>query len=449
MAQIIKLRRSAVPGQKPTNSNLQLGELALNTTDGKVFMAVSGSLGPSVQELFATNTSNTGSLNISGGNINLQGNQNVTGSLYITSGDLYINGTQYTAATSGTSGTSGSSGTSGTSGSSGTSGTSGSSGSDGTSGTSGSSGSDGTSGTSGSSGSDGTSGTSGSDGTSGTSGSDGTSGDSLFTNVGTAPNDFWTTTNNIQITGSLIVTSGGTFNAGVNVSAGNIILDSGSYLLVEDTGYISSSHVYANGLTVKTGATITGSLTMVGDIIPSIDQTYNLGSLSKQWKHIYVSTGSIWMNGIEILFMNTNNQIVLGNQIINTTGTTGNTLTSVSGSFSVTGSATFSEKVYIGSTSNYFLSSVTTNGTSTVQNDLTGSYNSAFYKYSISKGVNARSGEITAIWNGSNIVYKESSTTDIGNTSDLSFSVSLQGSNVNLNAASTGGWTVKTFTTLM
>jgi len=67
MAQIIKLRRSAVPGQKPTNSNLQLGELALNTTDGKVYMAVSGSGGPSVQELFATNTSNTGSLNISGG----------------------------------------------------------------------------------------------------------------------------------------------------------------------------------------------------------------------------------------------------------------------------------------------------------------------------------------------------------------------------------------------
>jgi hypothetical protein len=51
MAQIVKLRRSAVSGQKPTNSNLQLGELALNTTDGKVFMAVSGSGGPSVQEL--------------------------------------------------------------------------------------------------------------------------------------------------------------------------------------------------------------------------------------------------------------------------------------------------------------------------------------------------------------------------------------------------------------
>ena len=62
MSQIVKLRRSSVPGQKPTNSNLQLGELALNTADGKVYMAKSGSLGPSVEELISTNTVNTGSI---------------------------------------------------------------------------------------------------------------------------------------------------------------------------------------------------------------------------------------------------------------------------------------------------------------------------------------------------------------------------------------------------
>ena len=66
MAQIVKLRRSSVSGQKPTNTNLQLGELALNTTDGKVFMAVSGSLGPSVEELISTNTVNTGSIHLVG-----------------------------------------------------------------------------------------------------------------------------------------------------------------------------------------------------------------------------------------------------------------------------------------------------------------------------------------------------------------------------------------------
>lgn len=66
MAQIVKLRRSAVGGQKPTNSNLQLGELAINTTDGKVFLAKSGSGGASVEELISTNTVNTGSINLIG-----------------------------------------------------------------------------------------------------------------------------------------------------------------------------------------------------------------------------------------------------------------------------------------------------------------------------------------------------------------------------------------------
>jgi hypothetical protein len=73
MAQIVKLRRSSVSGQKPTNSNLQLGELALNTTDGKVFFAKSGSLGPTVEELVSTNTVNTGSIYLTG---------DITGSIF-------------------------------------------------------------------------------------------------------------------------------------------------------------------------------------------------------------------------------------------------------------------------------------------------------------------------------------------------------------------------------
>lgn len=85
MGQIIKLRRSSVSGQKPTNTNLQLGELALNTTDGKAFMAVSGSFGPSVEEFILTNTYNTGSIFLSGSittdNININQNAVISGSL--------------------------------------------------------------------------------------------------------------------------------------------------------------------------------------------------------------------------------------------------------------------------------------------------------------------------------------------------------------------------------
>lgn len=38
MANTIKIRRSSVPGAVPTTSQLSLGELALNTYDGKIFL---------------------------------------------------------------------------------------------------------------------------------------------------------------------------------------------------------------------------------------------------------------------------------------------------------------------------------------------------------------------------------------------------------------------------
>jgi len=37
MAQTLKLKRSAVAGKVPTTSDLQLGELGLNTYDGKLY----------------------------------------------------------------------------------------------------------------------------------------------------------------------------------------------------------------------------------------------------------------------------------------------------------------------------------------------------------------------------------------------------------------------------
>lgn len=46
--QILKLRRSAVAGKVPSTSSLDIGELAINTYDGKVFIKKSGSLGEEV-----------------------------------------------------------------------------------------------------------------------------------------------------------------------------------------------------------------------------------------------------------------------------------------------------------------------------------------------------------------------------------------------------------------
>jgi collagen type VII alpha len=90
MSQIVKLRRSSTGGNRPTNSQLQLGELAINTTDGKLYFSKSGSLNTSIEEVLTTNAQNTGSLNLSG-SFNLIGTENITGSLN-TTGSLRVLG---------------------------------------------------------------------------------------------------------------------------------------------------------------------------------------------------------------------------------------------------------------------------------------------------------------------------------------------------------------------
>ena len=63
MAQIVRLKRSSTPNSKPTTSNLETGELAINVYDGKVFLRKSGSV-DTIQELVSNNHS--GSVNIVG-----------------------------------------------------------------------------------------------------------------------------------------------------------------------------------------------------------------------------------------------------------------------------------------------------------------------------------------------------------------------------------------------
>jgi hypothetical protein len=81
MAQIVKLRRSATTGNKPTTEQLELGELAMNTYDGKIYFEKSGSAGESIEEILTTNAQNTGSLSISGSSHNITGALELSGSL--------------------------------------------------------------------------------------------------------------------------------------------------------------------------------------------------------------------------------------------------------------------------------------------------------------------------------------------------------------------------------
>jgi len=72
-------------------------------------------------------------------------------------------------------------------------------------------------------------------------------------------------------------------------------------------------------------------------------------------------------------------------------------------------------------------------------------YNGAFVEYVVSSGSNVRSGNVVSAWDGSSIVYSETSTAEIGNTSPISILFGLTGGNAVLRSSSTTtGWTIKT-----
>lgn len=79
MAQNIKLKRSSVSGKVPTTSQLEAGEIAINTADGKLYFERDDA---SIQTIVTTNAVITGSLNINGP---------VTASALMTTGKVNIN----------------------------------------------------------------------------------------------------------------------------------------------------------------------------------------------------------------------------------------------------------------------------------------------------------------------------------------------------------------------
>jgi hypothetical protein len=81
----------------------------------------------------------------------------------------------------------------------------------------------------------------------------------------------------------------------------------------------------------SSGGTISGNVIVTGNVTPTTDNVYSLGSAAKRWKDLYVGPGSINIDGIVI--GNTNGQIVI-------TGASDFVFQSTSGAPSVSSSAT-------------------------------------------------------------------------------------------------------------
>ena len=112
--------------------------------------------------------------------------------------------------------------------------------------------------------------------------------------------------------------------------------------------------------------------------------------------------------------------------------------------------ASASGEVYIGKSpqslyTTAVISSNNANVTQSIYGLDTSSYGGAFFEYTAHSGSNARAGNIMSVWNGSSLNFTETTTTDIGSTSDLVMKVHISQSQAQLAAFSTtAGYNIKT-----
>lgn len=96
VTQSILLRRSNIAGKVPTTSSLQLGELAVNTNDGRVFLKKDDGVNVTIEQLVVTGADVTGSINILGtgsfGQLEITGDANFDGNAQFVTASGYFTG---------------------------------------------------------------------------------------------------------------------------------------------------------------------------------------------------------------------------------------------------------------------------------------------------------------------------------------------------------------------
>ena len=203
------------------------------------------------------------------------------------------------------------------------------------------------------------------------------------------------------------------------------------------------------------GLIVTGSTAKLIQTVPATTWSFahNLGTKYPGFEIFNENDDVVIPAGIHVVDEN-NAEIYFaipstGVAIANFSGVDGAFPFATSASFAATSS--YSDQFNIGETqTRYATVASSISGSNIVFTQSTGSYTSAFFKYTVGKTTNARSGEIMAVWNGSTVAFTDNSTTDIGSTSGVTPTVTLSGANVRLNMnTSTSGWRIKSIATFM
>lgn len=128
-------------------------------------------------------------------------------------------------------------------------------------------------------------------------------------------------TGNITFNGSIIDTTDPLSNITINsdrLTVANTI-EVGNLRISNDT-IVSESNVYIGAINQNTGTPFgilvdDGNIIVSGNVVPSGNVAYDLGSLENQWRHLYVSSNTIYIGGTPLTIEN-GNLLINGNTVI-------------------------------------------------------------------------------------------------------------------------------------
>jgi hypothetical protein len=233
-----------------------------------------------------------------------------------------------------------------------------------------------------------------------------------------------------------------------------------SGLLVYDTGSASTEGVWVyettgwQQLLTNTGSqSISGSLTLIGNEIITGSSTATLGYTGSLLGT--ATTASYVLNAVSASFATSAATATTASYVLNAVSASFAT-NAASASYAVTSS--FSRNFTVGSTLvidqaliDYASVAASSVGSNNLFTQNTGSYTSAFFKYTCaSASFASRAGEVVAVWNGTSVQFYDNSTVDIGNTTPVTSSVAIVSGQVQFNMqTNTSGWTIKSMATFI
>ena len=108
-------------------------------------------------------------------------------------------------------------------------------------------------------------------------------------------------TSSINTTIKSKLDSDGVISGSSQILNGSNIVSSSSQILNGSNIVSSSTQVTAYGFATTGSNLFIGTQTHSGSILPSVDNTYDLGSVTHQWRDVFISSGSLYIDGTKVL----------------------------------------------------------------------------------------------------------------------------------------------------